>query len=185
MGGESSPAVCGEPIEAPFALAGLLHPPSLDQAAVLEPQQGGVERRQRKTQAPAGPRFDELPDLVSMPRPGLQQRQDQHLGAALLQFRTEHSASLYVTTRSIDDGKGRKVVACLNPSAETTVLPAPTATDTPGRFCSDVPLARPSPRQAGARSPHASPDGDWSRGCGPRALARSPMAAFRRGRRGF
>src|SRR5687768_10702732 len=109
MRGERAAAVRGEAIEAPMALAGPLDPASLDQAAVFEPQQGWVKCRQRKRQASARPCFDQLPDLVAMPRPRLQERQDQHLGAPLLQFRTEHSASLYVATRSIDGDSPGKV----------------------------------------------------------------------------
>src|SRR5688500_17763231 len=104
MRGQRAAALRGEAVEAPLALAGPFNPAPLDQAAVFEPQEGGVERRQRKRQASARSCFDELADLVAMPRPRLQQRQDQHLRAPLLQFRAEHSASLYVATRSIHGG---------------------------------------------------------------------------------
>src|SRR3954454_24648041 len=101
MRGERAAALPGEAIETPVALAGLFDPPPGDQAAVFEPQQGWVECGQRKGQASARSCFDQLADLVAMPRPCFQERQDQHLCAPLLQFRTEHNASLYVGTRSI------------------------------------------------------------------------------------
>ena len=68
---QRAPAFGRQPVEAALALAGLLDPAALDQAAVLEPQQGRVERRQREGQPPAGSRLDQLADLVAVPRPRL------------------------------------------------------------------------------------------------------------------
>src|SRR5215203_2422528 len=90
LAGEDVTPLRGQPVEAAFALTGFLHPSTFDQSAVLEPEQGGVERRQGKGQASARTGLDQLPDLISVARPIFDQRQDQHLGAALLQFRTEH-----------------------------------------------------------------------------------------------
>src|SRR5688572_25994723 len=104
MRGKRAAALRGQAVEAPVTLAGLFDPASGDQAAVLEPQQGWIKCRQRKRQASARPCFDQLADLVAMPRARLQERQDQHLCAPLLQFRTEHVASLYVATLTIDGG---------------------------------------------------------------------------------
>src|SRR5262245_55852604 len=62
--GEHAPPGLGDPIVAAPPLAGLLDPASLDPAAILEPVQRGVERREREPAAPARARLDELRDLV-------------------------------------------------------------------------------------------------------------------------
>ena len=75
--GQDAPAFGREPVEAAFALAGFLDPSSLDPSAVLEPQQRRIEGRQREVQPPARPRLDELADLVAVPRPPFEQREDR------------------------------------------------------------------------------------------------------------
>src|SRR4029077_17421523 len=85
-------------------------PPALDQTAVLEAQEGGVQRRQREREPSARPRLDQLSEFVAVPRPRFQQRQNQHLAAALFQFRTEQNAALYVATLSIDESGAEMVV---------------------------------------------------------------------------
>src|SRR5687767_7027005 len=92
--GQDAAALGGQPIETALAMPRLLDPPALDQAAVLETKQCRVEGRQGEAEAAAGARLDELADLIAVPRLRLQQRQHQHLGAALLQFGAEHRASL-------------------------------------------------------------------------------------------
>src|SRR5262249_41922710 len=81
-----------EPVEASTPLARLLDPAALDPAAVLETEERGVERRQGERQPAARAGLDELADFVPMAGPGLEQRQDEHLGAAFLQFCAEHCA---------------------------------------------------------------------------------------------
>src|SRR5688500_12022347 len=81
---------CRQPVETAFALTGTLDPASLDQATAFEPEQRWIQRRERKRQPAAGAGLDQLADLISVPRARLEQRQDQHLDAALLQFRSEH-----------------------------------------------------------------------------------------------
>jgi hypothetical protein len=63
---EGAPAVAGEPVEAALALAGLLDPSPLDQAAILEAQKRRIGRRQGKGEPPAGMRLDQLADLVAV-----------------------------------------------------------------------------------------------------------------------
>src|SRR5688500_13338438 len=74
----------------PSALAGLFNPPSLDQAGPLQPVQRRIQRRDLKTDCAAGTLFDQLRDLVAVPRPFLDEREDQHLGTALLQVARAH-----------------------------------------------------------------------------------------------
>ena len=83
-----------ETVKAALALPGLLDPTPFDPAAVLEPQQRGIERRQRELQTAAGARLDQLADFITVARTRLEQRQDEHLGAALLELRAEHRHSM-------------------------------------------------------------------------------------------
>src|SRR5262245_3087670 len=100
--GQNPAARRRQSVETAIALARLFDPATLDPAAVFEPQERRIQRRQRKGQPAARPRLDELADLVAMARPGVDERQDQHLDAAFLQFGAEHGfASLYVGTRSM------------------------------------------------------------------------------------
>src|SRR5688572_24550101 len=94
--GEHASSFRGEAVEASLPLAGLLDPSPLDPAAVFEAQQRGVERGEREGQAAARARFDQLADFVAVPRPRVDQRQDQHLGAAFFEFRTEHLEPPYM-----------------------------------------------------------------------------------------
>src|SRR5262245_15016044 len=70
-----------------------LDPPPGDQSAGFEPAEEGIERGDAITELPARALFDEAADLVAMPRAGFEQRQDEQLGVALLQFAAEHSAT--------------------------------------------------------------------------------------------
>src|SRR6185295_10955172 len=90
---QHAPALTREPVETALALARLLDPTALEPPAVLEPEQRRVQRGQREGQPPARPGLDELADLVAVPGSGLDERQDQHLDAALLEFGTEHGAT--------------------------------------------------------------------------------------------
>src|SRR5262249_36325631 len=75
-----------EPVKPPAALAGLLGPPAVDQAAGLEAAQDRIERPDPDPQAPARSLFDELADLVPVPRARLEQVEDEKLSAPFLQF---------------------------------------------------------------------------------------------------
>src|SRR5688572_26110545 len=86
----------GEPIETASPLAGLLDPAPLDPAAGFEAEQRGVERRQRECQLSPRAGLDQLADFIPVTRTSLEQREDQHLATALLQFGTEHVRSLTI-----------------------------------------------------------------------------------------
>src|SRR3954471_1216825 len=88
--GQHLAAFRSQPIEAPAALARLLDPASRDPAALLEAVEQRVQRGHLELQPPAGSLLDQLADLVAMPRAGLDQRQDQQLGAAFLHLAIEH-----------------------------------------------------------------------------------------------
>src|SRR5437868_1589581 len=63
-------------------LPGALDPAPFDQAAVLEPIEGGVEGGDVEVDGAVGAAGDQLADLVAVPLPLLEQRQDEQLGAA-------------------------------------------------------------------------------------------------------
>src|SRR4051812_22930154 len=62
--GEHPPALRREPIEASLPLARSLDPAALNPAAVLEPEQRRVERRQRELQTPSRARLNQLANLI-------------------------------------------------------------------------------------------------------------------------
>src|SRR5262245_53426170 len=76
---------------APPPLPGLLHPLPLDPAALLQPVEQRIERGDVETQRALRTGLDQLGNLVAVPGPGLNEREDQQLGAALLQFAVEYS----------------------------------------------------------------------------------------------
>src|SRR4051812_27695803 len=80
----------GQAVETAAPFARLLDPLAGDPAALLEAVEQRIERGDLELQPPAGSLFDQLADLVAMPRPRLDQRQDQQLGAALLELPVEH-----------------------------------------------------------------------------------------------
>src|SRR5258706_16145394 len=84
--GEHLPACRSQLVITSPPLSGLLHPAALDPAAFLEPVEQRVERCNVKTQGAFRARLDKFADLVAVPGPDLDQRQDQQLGAALLQL---------------------------------------------------------------------------------------------------
>src|SRR5579871_5145927 len=86
---EHPPAKSREPIEAAVPRAGLLDPAALDPAPRLQAQERGIERRQREGQPSARSRLDELADLIAVARPILDQGEDQHVQAALLDLGRE------------------------------------------------------------------------------------------------
>src|SRR5262245_24941979 len=76
---------------APPPLPRLLHPLPLDPAALLKPVEQRIERGDVETQRPARTGLDQFGNVVAMPGPDLNEREDQQLGAALLQFAVENS----------------------------------------------------------------------------------------------
>src|SRR5215813_7438063 len=80
---------------APPPLPGLLHPLPLDPASLLKPVEQRIERGDVETQRPARTRLDKFGNVVAVPWPDLDEREDQQLGAALLQFAVEYS-SVYI-----------------------------------------------------------------------------------------
>ena len=77
----------GDAVVALAPLPGLLDPAPLDQPAGFHPVEQRIERGGVKGQDAVRPLLDQLGDLVAVARALLEQRQDQHLGAALLQRR--------------------------------------------------------------------------------------------------
>src|SRR6185369_14267392 len=65
-------------------------PRALNPPTRFQPVQQRVERRHLEAQRPLRTRFDQLGNLVSMPRAFLHQREDQEFRAALLQFSVGH-----------------------------------------------------------------------------------------------
>src|SRR4029079_18764653 len=88
--GEDLAPFDGQAVEAPPALAGFLDPPPGDPAALLEAVEQRIERRHLELEAAARALLDQLADFIAVPRPRLDQRQDQQLGAAFLQLPVEH-----------------------------------------------------------------------------------------------
>src|SRR5262245_64405964 len=80
---------------APPPLTGLLHPLPLDPAALFKPVEQRIERGDMETQRPARTGLDQFGNVVAVPGPSLDEREDQQLGAALLQFAVENS-SVYI-----------------------------------------------------------------------------------------
>src|SRR5262245_22543514 len=89
--GEHPPPLGGETVEAAAPLARPFHPPPADVAPVFEPAQHRIQRGDPKTQPAARALGDPLADVVAVPRSGLEQRQDQQLGASLFQLAAEHA----------------------------------------------------------------------------------------------
>src|SRR5262245_48340708 len=70
-------------IEPPPALAGFLRPTPLDPFALLEAIEQGIERRGIEPQRAVGSRLDQLADVVAVPRPVLDQGENEQFSAAL------------------------------------------------------------------------------------------------------
>src|SRR5262249_47802392 len=87
--GEDGGARRRETVVASPALAGLFDPPPLNPAAFLEAVEERIERGDAKRDDAARADLDQLAQVVAMPRLVLDERQDQQLGAALLQLAVE------------------------------------------------------------------------------------------------
>src|SRR6476469_10067603 len=82
--------VGGEPVVPPPALAGFLHPASLNPAPGLEPVQLRIEGGDLELNAPFGPDLDQPGYVVAMARLLPYEREDEQFRASLLQFPVEH-----------------------------------------------------------------------------------------------
>src|SRR5688572_6735168 len=87
---EHAPALGGERIEAPPALAGLLHPPAAQPATLLQPVEQRIERRHVELELSVRPRLDQLADLIAMPLARVEDRENDQLRRAFLQLAVEH-----------------------------------------------------------------------------------------------
>src|SRR6185503_5735329 len=87
---EHPAALAGEAVVPPAALACLLQPLALDPGALLEAIEQRVQRRDVEFQPAVRSRVDELADLIAMPGPCLDEREDQQLRRSLLQLPVEH-----------------------------------------------------------------------------------------------
>src|SRR5262249_40589042 len=73
-------------IISPLTLPGLFQPTATDPSPRLQSVEQRVKRRNAEPQGASRAQFDQLPDFISVARPVLQQRQNQQLGASLLQL---------------------------------------------------------------------------------------------------
>src|SRR5689334_14542473 len=80
---------CGQGVVAAAALPGLLDPASLDPAAFLEAIQQRIERCHAELEDAVGLGLDQLAQVVAVARLVLEQREDEELGASLLQLAIE------------------------------------------------------------------------------------------------
>src|SRR5262245_27524254 len=78
-------------IEAAAALVGLFDPGALDPATLFESIEQGVERIDVEGQRAAGPGVDQLAQLVAVPRPRVEQREDEQFGGAALELAIERA----------------------------------------------------------------------------------------------
>src|SRR5204863_7845830 len=84
LAGQCLATGAGELVIAAAALAGALDPAPFDPAAIFEAVERGVERRDVEADRPVRPLGDQLADVIAVPRPLFEQRQDQQFGAAAL-----------------------------------------------------------------------------------------------------
>src|SRR6266508_409500 len=87
---EHLPASGRQPVVAPAALASAFDPAAFDEALVFEPIQGRIERRGVERDGAAGSFLNQPADVVPVPLPLVEQREDQHLRAPSLQFALQH-----------------------------------------------------------------------------------------------
>src|SRR6266545_999604 len=91
LGGEDVGADWGQPVIAAPALPGLLNPAAQNPAALFQSIEQRVEGGDAEFQHAARSRLDQLAEVVAVSRLILEQREDQQLGAALLQLAIEHA----------------------------------------------------------------------------------------------
>src|SRR5215469_1222267 len=91
LGGQDFLPWRGKAVVAAPPLSCLFHPSALNPAALLQAIEQRVERGHVKAQRASRAPFNQFTDLVAVPRPSLQQRENQELGAALLQLPVENA----------------------------------------------------------------------------------------------
>src|SRR5262245_42146418 len=91
LGGKHVGAERRQPAIAAPPLAGLVDPAPEDPAALLESIEQRIEGGDAEFQDAARSRLDELAEVVAVTRLVLEQRQNQELGAALLELAIEHA----------------------------------------------------------------------------------------------
>lgn len=79
-----------EPIITASPLARLLDPPPADPPPFFQAIKQRIERSGVETQRPARPQINELPNVIAMPRPIPQQRENEQLRASFLSFTIEY-----------------------------------------------------------------------------------------------
>src|SRR6266496_2785941 len=90
----------GQTVEALAALAALLDPSSLDEAAALEAIERGVERRDVELEGAVGSLVDQLGQFVTMAIALVEQRQDEDFGAAFAKLAVvRHMQAAYVAVK--------------------------------------------------------------------------------------
>src|SRR5262245_9134129 len=94
---EDRATVFGDGVVASAPLPRAFDPSTGDPAALFHAIEQGIERGDVKGEDAARPRLDELRDLVSMSRLGVEEREDEEFGAAFFQFGGKHGADIYVT----------------------------------------------------------------------------------------
>src|SRR5262249_47449083 len=105
-------AGAGDPVVAPAPLPGLLDPFALQPAALLETVEERVQRGDVEADHAAGAGGDELRDLVAVARAGLDEREDEQLGAALLQLSVSNRWHSDILMRWSSGVKGASEVGC-------------------------------------------------------------------------
>src|ERR1051326_8352348 len=82
--GEHLLSLGGQSVITSPALTGLLHPPALNPASLLQPVKQWVKRSDVELHGAVRASFDKLADFIAMARPSLDQSQDQQLRTPLL-----------------------------------------------------------------------------------------------------
>src|SRR5689334_23015170 len=95
LGGQNARARVRQAVVTTPALTGLFDPAALNPAALFESIKERVKGGDAKDNRAAGTRFDELAQLVTVPRLRFEQRQNQQLGAALLELAIEQGADIF------------------------------------------------------------------------------------------
>src|SRR6185503_20085610 len=104
-------AVGGDAVIAAPPLPGLLHPASLDEAALLEAIEQRIQRSDVEGEHPAGPRVDQLAQVVAVPRLMFDEREDEQFGAPFLHFPLYHAAPRMAVPHICIATVGRSILA--------------------------------------------------------------------------
>ena len=118
--GEHGAAAFGDAVIAPAALARLFDPSALDQRALLEPIERGVERRHREMHRAVRSQLDLPPDLVAVVIRFVDEREDEEIGAAFLggvidrrRLRPQSSSSFVIYRKAVyQTGANCEKVGC-------------------------------------------------------------------------